>query len=329
MKCYRLILFNFSGDFLQKSLVCCTILHNLAAGQLQYEVAGRISPEGQARVSLFATWQPFVQSVDADAAGRFRFTKIEAGSYTIAVTMAGRGEARRTIEVGPSTANAKRRVWLDLTFADSDFALGEATRRHAVTASQLAIPEKAMRDYANALKALARHDAAAATGSLEHAVRLAPGFAEAWNELGTIAYQTRRYDRAAQCFRRALQADPSAYEPLVNLGGVLINLQQFDEALENNLRAVLTRPSDPLANSQLGLTYFEVGNYDLAIKYLTQTVALDPAHFSKPQLTMAEIHLRRQDIHAAADDLENFLKYHPDWPRAAKMKEQIELWRKE
>ena len=44
---------------------------------------------------------------------------------------------------------------------------------------------------------------------------------------------------------------------------------------------------------------------------------------------MAEIHLRRNDHGAAAGDLENFLKYHPDWPRAAKMREQIEAWRKE
>lgn len=305
------------------------ILPPLTAEQVQYEVAGRISPQGEAEVTLFGTSQPFAASAEADEDGQFRFKKIDAGSYTIAVTMAGRGEARRTIEVGPSTANAKRRVWLDLNFADSDFVFGAAARRHAVTATELAIPEKAIEDYADARKALSRRDAAAATRSLEHAVQLAPGFSDAWNELGTIAYQTRRYDRAAECFRRALQADPGAYEPLVNLGGVLINLHELEESLDVNLRAVLTRPNDPLANSQLGLTYFEVGNYDLALKYLTRTVALDPAHFSTPQLTMAEIHLRRNDHGAAAGDLENFLKYHPDWPRAAKMREQIEAWRKE
>ena len=160
-------------------------------------------------MTLFGTAQPFAASAEADEDGQFRFKKIDAGSYTIAVTMAGRGEARRTVEVGPSTANAKKRVWLDLNFADSDFVFGAAAQRHAVTATQLAIPEKAMKDYAEARKALSRRDAAAATRSLERAVQLAPGFSGAWNELGTIAYQTRRYDRAAECFRRALQADPA------------------------------------------------------------------------------------------------------------------------
>jgi tetratricopeptide (TPR) repeat protein len=309
--------------------VCCIVLDCFGAEPILYQVSGRISPAGPAQVTLFGTAQPFAASAEADVDGRFRFKRIEAGSYTIAVMVAGHGEARRTIEVGPSTANAKRQVWLDLDFADSDFVFGEATRHQAVTASQLAIPDKAMRDYTDARKALNRHDALSATRSLEHAVELAPGFADAWNELGTIAYQTRRYDRAAECFRHALLADPSSYEPLVNLGGVLINLHELEEALDDNLHAVLRRPNDPLANSQLGLTYFEVGNYDLALKYLTRTVSLDPAHFSTPQLVMAEIHLRRKDQRAAADDLEGFLKYHPDWPRAAKMRKQIEEWRKE
>lgn len=316
------------GKTLSWATVFCTILHSYAAEPLQYEVAGRISPPA-AEVTLFGTSQPFAASAEADVDGRFRFKKIEAGSYTLAVMVEGLGEARRTIEVGPSTANAKRRVWLELNFAESDFTISEIARRQAVTTTRLAIPEKAMRDYADARKALNRHDGEAATRSLEHAVELAPRFAEAWNEMGTIAYQTGRYPRAAECFRHALVADPGAYEPLVNLGGVLINLHQLEEALDINLRALLTRPNDPLANSQLGLTYFEVDNYDLALKYLTRTVSLDPAHFSMPQLVMAEIHLRRNDRHAAADDLENFLKYHPDWPRAAKMKAQIEEWRKD
>jgi len=322
MKGYRLNIFNLT-------VACCIILRSYAAEPVQYEVSGRVTPQGPAQVMLFGTAQPFAASAEADQDGRFRFKKIEAGSYTVAVLVAGRGEARRTIEVGPSSANAKRRVWLDLNFADGDFVPGEAARRQAVTATQLAIPEKAMKDYADARKALSRHDGQAAARSLEHAVELAPGFAGAWNELGTIAYQTGRYRRAAECFRRALEADPGAFEPLVNLGGVLISLHELEEALDDNLRAVLRRPNDPLANSQLGLTYFEVGNYDLALKYLTRTVSLDPAHFSKPQLVMAEIHLRRHDRRAAADDLENFLKYHPEWPQAAKMRADMEEWRKQ
>jgi len=37
--------------------------------------------------------------------------------------------------------------------------------------------------------------------------------------------------------------------------------------------------------------------------------------------------LRRGDRSAAADIMEEFLKYHPDWPNAAKMREAIVQFR--
>src|SRR6185295_17916007 len=111
--------------------------------------------------------------------------------------------------------------------------------------------------------------------------------------------------RAEECFREALAQEPDTYEALVNLGGVLVTLHKLDEAWDYNLHAVLTRPNDALANSQLGMTYFEAGNPELAEKYL-----------------------RRGDKQAAVADLESFLKHHPDWPQWTVMREKIAAWKK-
>ena len=288
-----------------------------------YEVTGRFTPAERAAVSLFDTSSPFnTRTLAID--GRFSFQKIQAGSYTIAVFMPSRGEARQTIEVGPSTADSQHRVVLALNFRDSDFVVEDAMRRrHSVPANQLKVPEKAAREYEEAQKDLARRDVDSAVKRLEHAVEIAPEFSAAWNNLGTIAYQTQKFERAEECFRKSLQADPTAYEPLVNLGGVLVTLKKLDEAWRYNVMAVLARPNDALANCQLGMVYFGTGKLDLAEKHFAEAVKLDPGHFSLPQLFLAEIHLRRGDRGAAADDLENFLRYHPDWPQAAKMRETI------
>src|SRR6202043_1986483 len=77
------------------------------------------------------------------------------------------------------------------------------------------------------------------------------------------------------------------------------------------------------ANSQLGMTYFYLDKLDLSHKYLTIAKQLDPAHFSHPQLILAQIDLRRHDRAAAAGELEAFLQNHPDSPRAAQIKEDI------
>jgi Tfp pilus assembly protein PilF len=228
------------------------------------------------------------------------------------------------VEVGRGTADAQRRVIRDLQFKESDFVLNDAIRRrNTVSTRQLAVSELALREYRQAAKDLEKHDADAAVKRLEHAVELAPQFADAWNTLGTIAYQTQRYARAEQCFRTALEQDPRAYEPLVNLGGALINNGKLAQALIYNQDAVLQRPNDALANSQLGLTYFQTGNFDLAVKYLEIARRIDPAHFSHPQLVLAEIHLRRGENGAAADVLEDFVQHHPDFPTADKIRENI------
>jgi tetratricopeptide (TPR) repeat protein len=299
----------------------------LAPAEL-YDLSAQISPPTVASVSIYRVASPFTASTLADEAGRFTFKKLEPGAYTVAVFEPLRGEARQTIEVGPSNADARGRVALTIQLKDSDFVFADAMRRrHSVNTKELAVPEKAIREYQDAQKDLARRDVAAATRRLEHAVEMAPQFSVAWNNLGTIAYQTQNYLRAEECFREALAQDPQAYEPLVNLGGVLVNLHKLVEAWDYNTYAVLVRPNDALANAQLGMTYFELSNLEMAEKYLARAREIDPAHFSHPQLLLAEIHLRRGDTRAAAADLEEFLKYHPDWPKAAQMREKIREWK--
>jgi Tfp pilus assembly protein PilF len=86
---------------------------------------------------------------------------------------------------------------------------------------------------------------------------------------------------------------------------------------------VLKSPHDALANSQLGMAYFYAGQLDSAEKYLTAAKQIDPAHFSHPQMLLAEIHLRRNEPEAAAGELRDLLKWHPDLPDAAKIKSEI------
>ncbi len=300
------------------------------AHQPVYELRGRIEPETRAALSIYGANTPFSATGEADDGGRFRFRNLVAGAYTLSIVVPGRGEARVTIEIGPAAADSARRIDVVLNLKDSDFTMADAARRrNAVSAAQLAIPARAWREYEEAKRDLARRDAAAAQAHLEKAVGIAPPFEAAWNTLGTIAYQRRDYERAEQCFRKALRYDPNAYEALVNLGGVLINLHRLAEAMDYNDRAVSRRPNDALANAQLGMTYFEMGSFDLAEKYLARAVEIDPAHFSHPQLILADIHVRRSEPRRAADDLENFLAHHPDWPGAQEMKRQIERLRKE
>jgi Tfp pilus assembly protein PilF len=299
-----------------------------AAERSSYRLNGRLDPPVRASVSIWGYTTPFGDRAVSDFNGRFRFKNLRQGTYTVAVFIQGQGEARRTVEVGPGVAKPDGAVDLTLKFADSDFVFQDAVRRKfAVPAQELKIPDKARREFEEALKDLARHRGPEAVAHLESAVQLAPRFALAWNDLGTIAYRNRNYLRAEECFRNSLAADPTAFEPLVNLGGVLVSLNKPGEAIEYNLAAVLRRPNDALANSQLGMTYFQLKKLDLAAKYLEAARRIDPGHFSHPQILLADILVHDGKRRDAAGVLDEFLRFHPDYPRAEQIRIAIKRLR--
>src|SRR5712691_1209610 len=98
------------------------------AAEPRYELSGRIQLRTPASVSISGAATPFTAATISDAAGRFHFKRLEAGAYTIAVFVPGRGQARTTVEVGPSNADSRKHVEFTLNFKDSDFVFGDVVR---------------------------------------------------------------------------------------------------------------------------------------------------------------------------------------------------------
>ena len=169
---------------------------------------------------------------------------------------------------------------------------------------------------------LRQRDIEGAIASLNRAVEIAPPLG-GLESPGDHLYQTQRYADAERYFRKQLEVDANAYEPIVNLGGALVTMGRYEEAWNYNLHAVLYRPNDALAQAQMGMTYFGMGKLELAEQYLLEARKLDAGHFSHPQLMLAEIYLRWKRPGAAADQLEDFLRYHPDWPKAEELRRGI------
>ncbi len=252
--------------------------------------------------------------------GKFKFGNLLPGIYSLGVSVRG-VETRQTVEVTRSLADSKGRVMVRVVFGEPE----ARSRRGTISVRELSIPEAARSEYRRALKELSRRRTEAAIARLEKALEIAPNFVEALNHLGTIYYHKREFARAEGYFRRALELDGNAYEPLVNLGGTLLELDRYTEALPFNLNATMARPDDALAHAQMGMNLFALGHHDNAINYLKQAKKLDPSHFSNPQLLLAEIYLRKGDRPAALAELEEFVKLHPDNALARRMKEALAL----
>ncbi|MBI3940675.1 MAG: tetratricopeptide repeat protein [Acidobacteria bacterium] len=293
----------------------------------RYELRGRIlQSDGKPfrnvvpAVFIHGSITPFVSQTLADPGGQFKFKNLPAGMYTLIIAVPEAGQLQQSLDVGPSFADAKGRLEVTFRF-DSTPGTSEL---HTVVASQLSVPVKARDLYQKARARLGKHDVAGAVEYLKKATDLAPQYAEAWNNLGTIAYQTQDYRGAERYFREALSHEPNAFAPLVNLGGALLSQGRAKEAQPINLQAVKVRPDDSLAHSQLGQTYYLLGQLDDAERHLKQAKVLDPGHFSFPQLVLAELYKRRQDYNAMAAELEEFLRRHPDSPSAQAVRTSLD-----
>ena len=297
------------------------------AAEAEYHLKGVLRPPSKGVITLDGFTTTFNGSALVASNGEFEFKGLRAGTYTLILGVPNRGEIRRTVEVGPGTADPKNCVVLALAMEDLLFTREPGRRQGTVSMRELAIPEKAKKAYGEAQRQLARRNQKKAIESLEAAVRLSPSFSGAWNNLGTLFYKSAQYEKAEESFRAALTASPESFEPLVNLGGVLLTLNRPSEAYTFNLYSVLERPEDALANSQMGMNYFALGRFDLARKYLNEARRIDPGHFSRPQLLLAEICLRRGDKRGAIRELQEYLRYHPDIPNRASIEASIQKLR--
>ncbi len=298
-----------------------------SAGEERFVLTGEVHVtegrlQGQrALVGLRGAHTPFFNQTWTSLGGRFQFEDLPAGVYVLSAQIPGLAASRVSVDVSASLADSKGRIHRVIVLQP-----GSADDAAQVSVAELSLTPAAWRAYSKAENLLGKGQVDRAVRELNKVVEKEPGFSAAHNMLGTISYQKQDYAQAESHFRKALEADPRAYAPLVNLGGALNSLERFEEAAEVNRRACRARPDDPLANSQLGVSYWALGREAEAIDSLQRAKQLDPGHFSYPQLVLAQIFLSRRDFARTRQELEEFLQLHPDSsnaPRARLLLEQL------
>ena len=227
-------------------------------------------------VFLHGASGPFAAQTVADPMGGFSFKNLQQGIYVLIAAHPQIGELRKTVEIGPSLADAKGRIEKTVLWEQST-----VRRKTTMTVSSaaLAVSDRARGLYRKAMDLLNRRDVDGAISRLKEALEIAPEFVAALNRLGTIAYQSRQFAQAEAYFREALDRDPASSLAISNMGGVLLAEGKITEALPFNLQAVTDEPNDPLAHSQLGRNYFFLGQNSEAEFHLREAKKLDPPTF--------------------------------------------------
>ena len=187
-----------------------------------------------------------------------------------------------------------------------------------VSARQLLIPGKAMKEFKRGNKDFLAKDFKTSAEHFKRAVAMYPDFAEARNNLGASYLMTGEYEKSVAQLEKAIALDPKPILPYDNLSFALFLLKHYPDSETAARRALQI---DPRHVTSLSL----LGNALAAQEHFTQE-AVDSLRQSRKEipedrLTLAEILLRRGERTQAVAELREYLKV-----ASGPEKQKVQCW---
>lgn len=191
-----------------------------------------------------------------------------------------------------------------------------------VSASDLAVPGRARKEYEKGHEALAKQDLTRALERLKKAVAIYPAFAAAYNDIGVIYLQQGDYQHGREALEAAIRSNDRLSLAYVNEGRLDIAESKFEDAETALSKASAVDPTDPI--SLLLLTYVELKEGKIAEGLATsRTVhALAKPHAFAHELAARAFESQKK-IALAIAELRTFLKEEPTGPRAEAARQEL------
>jgi tetratricopeptide (TPR) repeat protein len=188
----------------------------------------------------------------------------------------------------------------------------------SISASELLIPQKALKEIQRSQSALQSGDTRSSARHLEKAVQIYPNYLQGHNSLGSRYIELGEYGKAAAEFQKAIDIDSRAMPPVNNLSVALFLLQRYAEAEAAARQAHRLDPHDLTARYMLGaILTTENRNPEEAMEMLRQT----RSEFPDARLLLAKILVRRGSVEEAKKELRDYLLL----PDAGK-RQNVERW---
>jgi len=181
------------------------------------------------------------------------------------------------------------------------------------------IPRKARKEFEKGMKEIDQNENGKAQKHFEKAVKLHPDFVEARNELAVTLMKDGKLSQAEQQLNTALQVDPVAVLPLMNLGLCIYRQERYVAAAEPLERAVQLQPGNFRAHLLLGMTLVMSGDDPRSEATLLRAYALGGAKAARAQFYLSHYYTRNKSYGKAAQALEIYLHDVPDDPDMAEL----------
>ncbi|GEM_PF-1210163 len=254
----------------------------------------------------------------ADAHGNFRFEKMYPGRYRIVVRLAGFRQGEEAMEL-IGQGGVTRRVMIQLE-PERNFSVIPQTPTVSVT--QLAIPEKADKEYRKGKNALREQKYADAIKRFVKAIRIHPAFPQAFNDLGLCYRATGELSKAEDMFLDCLNVDPSNLYGRLNLADLYAATARQDLALKLLEETILIHPGQGEPHMALGIFYFDTGNLPAAEASCRRAAGL-PGTSADVHLLLAKIYHQQGRFDLIVPELEAYLLKEPNGAYAEQVRQNL------
>jgi tetratricopeptide (TPR) repeat protein len=174
-------------------------------------------------------------------------------------------------------------------------------------------PKKAVKEFEEGVKCQANGRMEDAVRHFQEAMKLAPDFYPAHNNLGAVYLSQSNFPAAQAEFEAVLKLKQSDTQAYFNLGNVFLLTGRYDDCLRMVEEGLRKQPNSGLGHFLLGSVYGRLGRLPEAERALHDAIQFDPS-LSRPHLELVNLYLREKRTPDAISELKFFLKAFPADP---------------
>lgn len=259
-----------------------------------------------------------VSEVWTDTEGKFLFRDLPGNLYHVAIAdekyEPDEEEVKLDLHINPLnilTITLKPRLETK-TSVNSPF---RGTNPYLVNPAEYerSFPKKAVREFERGAQLQLKGDFLDAIQHFQRALKLAPDFYPAHNDLGAIYVSQNRFAEAQAEFETVLKFKQSDTEAYFNLGNVFLLTNHHEDAFRMIEEGLKRQPNSGYGEFLLGSVYERQSRMPEAENALREAIRLDPS-LARAHLQLVNLYLREQRSERAIGELKVFLKNFPSDP---------------
>ncbi len=294
----------------------------------QLRIARGDFPSHQIMIELRFRGSP-VNSMYADGEGKFGFDGLVGGEYHIVINDDAYDPVDERLMLHPDVSTYAM-AFITLRPRQNAQKIDPMSTRASGSNPYLVdpadynkrIPKKAIKEYERGLDAERKGNHDEAIAHYQSALKIAPEYYPAHNNLGSLYLSKADFKSAEEQFQETVRLDQNDAQAYFNLGNVFLLKGQFTHAEAALASGLQRRPDSAFGHFLQGCLDVRTGKLAQAEKSLRTALQLDSTMW-QAHLQLVSLYLQQQQRQQAITELQAFLKAFPSVPAVPKAKDLL------